>query len=119
MTSSMRAARSKRIGSGLIRGGILLFGLILLPPLPAEAQWVNAYSASQNDVIESVAWVEDPTLGKAIAIAGHSNSYSDDDSTQAWVALIDPGGDYIWSNLYGSSAFAHSVAPIVDADGLL
>lgn len=119
MTSSMHATRSQRIGSGLIRGGILLFGLIFFHPGSAEAQWVNAYSAGGNDVIESVAWVDAPTLGKAIAVAGYSDSFSEDDSKQAWAALIDPGGDYVWSNLYGSSALASSIAPVVDAEGLL
>ncbi|MCK9462763.1 MAG: hypothetical protein M0R80_24340 [Proteobacteria bacterium] len=108
-----------RIGSRMIRGGILLFGLFFFHPESAEAQWVNAYSASQNDVVESVAWVDEPTLGKAIAIAGHSNSFSEDDSTQAWVALIDPGGDYLWSNLYGLSTLAQAISPVVDEAGLL
>jgi len=103
----------------MIRGGILLFGLIFLRPSGAEAQWVNAYAAAQNDVIEAVAWIDESTLGKVIAAAGFSSSFSDGFELQPWVALIDPGGDYIWSKMYGAGSwnYATDIDPVTSSDG--
>jgi hypothetical protein len=74
-------------------------GLVFQIDQNGTVQWMKTYGGSGREEVVAM----EPTLDGNFILAGQTGSYSDtaSDSTNAFLAKIDPAGNVVWSFNYG------------------
>lgn len=101
-------------------GGAILVGdpCVIKIDASGNVTWSKGYYGSQNNMLRSIAPINDGIDG--YVLAGFSNSYSFGvNNYDAWVIRIDRLGNMIWQKTYGGNDFDEAFSIATTDDGFI